>query len=109
MEVRFLAEVENPVFSITLENETGNVVFATNTNVHEASTGNFSPGQNASVRIGFDNWLAPGRYRLIASVARAGFGADAYDIHTSASLMVVANKPGGGMADFPSTLEIERS
>ncbi len=27
---------------------------------------------DAIVRIRFDNWLGPGRYRLLASVARAG-------------------------------------
>ena len=109
MDVRFLAAVDDPIFSITLENETGNVAFATNTNVHDTATGHFDPGSTAAIRLGFENWLAPGRYRLIATVARAGFGADAYDIHTTASVIVVADRPGGGMADLPNSLEIERA
>jgi ABC-type polysaccharide/polyol phosphate transport system ATPase subunit len=108
MDVRFLAEVEDPIFSISLENETGNVAFATSTNVHETATGHFEAGSTASVRVGFENWLAPGRYHLIATAARAGFGADAYDTHTSASIIVVADRPGGGLADLPNSLEIDR-
>jgi hypothetical protein len=109
LDIRFLAETEDPVFSITLENETGNIVFATSTNVHQTSTGRFSAGSKASVRIGFENWLAPGHYRLIAAVARAGFGADVFDVHTTASIIVLADRPGGGVADLPNSLEIERS
>ncbi len=108
MDVRFLADADEPVFAVTLEDESGNVAFATSTNVHETATGHFDAGAHASLRIGFDNWLAPGRYRLIGTVARAGLGADAFDMHTSASLIVVAERPGGGLADFPNTLELER-
>jgi energy-coupling factor transporter ATP-binding protein EcfA2 len=109
MEVRFVAAVEDPVFAFALENETGHVVFATNTNVHDSRTGHFDAGRTGRVRMAFDNWLAPGRYRLIATVARAGFGADAYDVHTTASMMVLADRPGGGVADFPNAIEIERA
>jgi ABC-type polysaccharide/polyol phosphate transport system ATPase subunit len=109
MDVRFLVEVENPMFSITLRNETGNVAFATSTNVHASETGRFDAGSTASIRVGFENWLAPGRYHLVATAARAGFGADAYDTHTRASIIVVADRPGGGLADLPNTLEIERN
>jgi ABC-type polysaccharide/polyol phosphate transport system ATPase subunit len=109
MEVRFLGEVNDPVFSITLQNETGNVVFATDTNREGTSTGHFEAGSTAMIRVGFENWLAPGRYRLIASAARTGFGADVYDAHMSSSIVVMAERPGGGIADFPHTLEIERS
>ncbi len=108
MDVRFLAEVDEPVFAIALQDETGHVAFATNTNIQGTSTGRFAPGSRAAIRVGFENWLAPGRYRLIASVARAGFGADVYDAHMGNSIIVVADHPGGGMADLPHTLEIER-
>src|SRR5437588_2456577 len=83
MEVRFLADVDDPVFSITLQNETGQVVFSTSTNSVGEPTGHFPAGSTAAVRLHFQNWLGPGRYRLIADVARAGFGADVYDAHTS--------------------------
>jgi ABC-type polysaccharide/polyol phosphate transport system ATPase subunit len=108
MDVRFLAEVNQPVFAVTLEDDSGNVAFATSTNVHGTETGNFDLGAHATLRVAFENWLAPGRYRLIATIARAGFGADAYDMHTSASLIVTAERPGGGAADLPNTLELKR-
>ena len=108
MEVRFLADVDDPVFSITLQNETGQVVFSTSTNVVEETTGHFAAGSTATVRLQFRNWLAPGRYRLVANVARSGFGADVYDAHTSSSLIVTADRPGGGLIDLPHTLKVER-
>ena len=39
MEVRFLADAEDPIFAITLAERAGHVVFATSTNVHEVATG----------------------------------------------------------------------
>ncbi len=109
MDVRFLAEADDPIFSVTLENESGNIVFATDTNVHQAATGHYHPGATAAIRVNFENWLAPGRYRLIAGVARAGFGAAVYDIHTTATIIVVAELAGGGMADLPNTFDIDRA
>jgi ABC-type polysaccharide/polyol phosphate transport system ATPase subunit len=108
MDVRFLTDVENPVFTISLQDEQGHVAFATSTNVHKTSTGRFESGSTASIRVGFENWLAPGRYRLVATSAREGFGADAFDTNTSASIIVIADRPGGGVADLPNTIEIDR-
>ena len=56
----------------------------------------------------FENWLAPGRYRLFATVARAGLGADVFDAHVSSSIIVLADRPGGGMADLPHTVRDRR-
>jgi ABC-type polysaccharide/polyol phosphate transport system ATPase subunit len=109
MEVHFADELENPIFSIALLNESGQPAFATNTDSQRITTGTFAAGTDASVRLRFENCLAPGRYRLIASVARAGFGADIFDAHMTNSIIVLANKPGGGLADLPHTLEIERA
>jgi hypothetical protein len=71
-------------------------------------TGRFSAGTTAAVRVSFENHLAPGRYRLFATVARAGLGADVFDAHISSSLIVIPLLPGGGMADLPHGFEIER-
>ncbi len=109
MQVRFLAEVENPIFEIRLQNEGGQFAFATNTEAQRISAGRFEPGTDANVRIQFENWLAPGRYRLIATVARAGLGADVFDRHMQTTLIVLADRPaGGGLADLPNTIAIER-
>jgi ABC-type polysaccharide/polyol phosphate transport system ATPase subunit len=108
LDVRFADYLEDPVFAITLENEMGHVAFATSTNVHEISTGRFEPASTVTIRVAFDNWLAPGRYGLIATVARAGPGADALDVHTNTSIIVLADRPGGGVVDLPSKIEIAR-
>jgi ABC-type polysaccharide/polyol phosphate transport system ATPase subunit len=108
MEVRFHERTENPIFSIGLSNELGHTAFATSTQLHGA-TGGFGAGQKAVVRVRFENWLAPGRYALMATVSRDGLGADAYDLRSDISSIIVhANTPGGGAVDLPHTFEIER-
>jgi ABC-type polysaccharide/polyol phosphate transport system ATPase subunit len=109
MEVRFLTDVENPIFAITLLNETGHPVFATSSDAQRIVTGRFEASTTASIRMRFENWLAPGRYRLVGVVARAGLGADVFDAHMSNSIIVLAERPGGGAIDLPHTLEIEHS
>jgi hypothetical protein len=106
MDVHFLAEIENPIFAITLADESGHGVFATSTNAQRITTGRFSAGATASIRLRFENWLAPGRYVLVATVARDGFGADILDAHMTNSIIVLADRPGGGVIDLPHTLEI---
>jgi ABC-type polysaccharide/polyol phosphate transport system ATPase subunit len=108
MQVRFLAEIIDPMFLIRLQADNGQFVFATNTDAQQLTTGRYGPGDVANIRIRFDNWLAPGRYRLVATVARAGFGADALATHLTSSIIVIAERPGGGTADLPSTMEIDR-
>jgi ABC-type polysaccharide/polyol phosphate transport system ATPase subunit len=108
MDLRFAADVEDPIFDITLVNESEVPIFSTNTVVQRVPTGHFAAGTEASVRLRFDNWLAPGRYKLIASIARAGLGADIFDAHMASSIIVYSDKAGGGVADLPHTIEIDR-
>jgi ABC-type polysaccharide/polyol phosphate transport system ATPase subunit len=107
MDVRFHDRVENPIFAVTLQKETGHIAFSTSSDLQRLKTGTFEPGSTASVRLRFENWLAPGRYRLFATVAREGFGADVFDAHITNSIIVLADRPGGGLADLPHTFEIE--
>jgi ABC-type polysaccharide/polyol phosphate transport system ATPase subunit len=108
MEVRFARQLEDPIFAITLLSESGQPVFITNTDSQRITTGRFAAGTEATVALRFDNWLAPGRYRLVATVARAGLGADIFDAHMTNSIIVLGDKPGGGVADLPHTLEVNR-
>ncbi len=107
MDVEFLAATDDPIFIIALMNETGHTVFSTNTDVQRIPTGHFAAGATTTVRMRFENWLAPGRYRLVASVARAGLGADVFDAHTTSTIIVLADRPGGGVIDMPHTIELE--
>jgi ABC-type polysaccharide/polyol phosphate transport system ATPase subunit len=108
MDVRFHAETENPIFAIALRNEQGHTAFATSSYVDSIQSGRFDPGDTVVVRFRFENWLGPGRYRLMATVAREGFGADLFDLHADSSIIVLADNAGGGAADLPHTIEIER-
>jgi ABC-type proline/glycine betaine transport system ATPase subunit len=108
MEVAFHQDAVDPIFAMSLHDESGHVAFATNTHIKQVATGRFKAGEAAVIRIPFENWLSPGRYQLIASVAREGFGADIYDMHTRTTLIVLAQRSGGGAADLPHTFEIER-
>lgn len=108
LDVHFHADTEDPIFAVALRSETGQTVFATSTEVRQIETGHFRAGETVAVRMRFENWLGPGRYQLLASVARAGLGADLYDLHADSSLIVLAPRAGGGTADFPHDFDIER-
>ena len=108
LEVRFHSYVEDPLFAVALHNEHGHVSFATSTQLEHGPTGTFRAGEVAVVRLQLENWLAPGRYRLAASVARDGTGADTYDTREGiSSVIVYASKPGGGLVDLPHSFQIE--
>jgi len=108
MDVQFMDEVEDPIFSVSLQSEAGHYVFVASTDTSRVQTGRFRAGSTAAVRLSFENHLAPGRYRLFATVARAGLGADVFDAHISSSLIVIPIHPGGGMADLPHEFDIDR-
>ncbi len=108
MDVQFMDEVEDPIFSVSLQSEAGHYVFVASTDTSRVQTGRFRAGSTAAVRLSFDNHLAPGRYRLFATVARAGLGADVFDAHISSSLIVIPIHPGGGMTDLPHEFDIDR-
>ncbi len=109
MDVRFHADAEDPLFAIALRDERGHSVFGAATYLDHGPTGRFAAGRDALVRVRFDNWLAPGRYSLMASVNRNGPGHDSYDTREDiGSLIVSSSKTGGGIVDLPHRFEIER-
>ena len=107
IDTQFLAAVDDPIFAIRLQNEAGHFVFAANTEEAHLATGHFAAGSTARVRLRFENWLAPGHYRLIVTVARAGVSGDVYASHASNSIIVLAERTGGGMTDLPHEFEID--
>jgi hypothetical protein len=109
IDVRFHAEAVNPIFAVALRDDRGRVAFATSTELQGGPTGVFRRGDEASVILQFDNWLAPGRYNLEASVTPDGLGANAYDLRQGMSSVIVhTTRSGGGAADLPHQLQIER-
>jgi hypothetical protein len=109
MEVLFEAEAHNPVFAIALRNEFGVTGFAAHSELRYGDSGHFRAGQLATVRLRFDNWLAPARYTLIVSVTADGPAAEIYDRRDDlASIIVFASETAGGIVDLPHTFDVER-
>jgi Wzt-like putative exopolysaccharide export protein len=109
MEVRFRAPLAEPVFGFTLRHEAGHVVFATRTDMQRVPTGSFQPGDVVTVAVAFDNWLAPGSYRLTPALARAGAGTEALDAREElVALTVHGTRNAGGIVDLPHAIEIEQ-
>ncbi len=110
LDVYFHAESVDPIFALALHNERGATAFAASTQLTHGPTGTFPADSNAAIRVRFENWFAPGRYRLLASVARGGATVDAYDARQDiASIVIHAAQSGGGAVDLPHAFEIDRS
>ena len=109
MDVRFHAAIEEPIFAISLRNEPRHTVFATSTRWTGQATGAYAAGEEVRVRIAFENWLAPSRYDVTPSVARAGADDDALDLREDlASLRVHGTRLTGGIADVPHEIGVTR-
>jgi ABC-type polysaccharide/polyol phosphate transport system ATPase subunit len=109
LDVRFRREAVDPVFSIGLFDELGHVAFVAHSQLEHGPSGRFHPGEKVIVSVEFENWLAPGRYHLTASVYRdlnAGLHDKREDFGT---LIVYSNKPAGGVVDLPHSFQIERA
>ncbi len=110
MEVMFHAPIEDPIFAFNVINEPRHTVFATSTDWNTGPTGSFATGDRVTVRVRFENWLAPMRYTVTPSVARPGSGSDALDVREDlAALMVHGTRVTGGIADVPHSYSFERT
>jgi ABC-type polysaccharide/polyol phosphate transport system ATPase subunit len=108
IEVRFNEVVVDPIFGVAIRNEVGHTVLGATTAYGLEPTGEFTPGQQVVVRVRFDNWLSAARYTATPSVARHGFGADAYDVRDDiASLVVHGGVVTGAAFQIPFAFEIE--
>jgi ABC-type polysaccharide/polyol phosphate transport system ATPase subunit len=107
IKVQFDEPLENPVFGITLRNDSGATVFATSTALSQLDTGHFDSGQSKVVRMRFENWLTASHYSLSPSIARAG-SEQAIDVQEDmASLLVHGWYFTGGVTNLPHGFEID--
>jgi ABC-type polysaccharide/polyol phosphate transport system ATPase subunit len=107
MRVAFHASIENPIFVAQIRNEAGTLIFATSTDLHDPVTGRYEAGDTATVRIEFENWLAPGRYAMTPAVARAGQAGALLDLRDGlVSVVVHGTSYSGGTVDLPHTLSV---
>ncbi|HEU0317104.1 MAG TPA: ABC transporter ATP-binding protein [Solirubrobacteraceae bacterium] len=101
--------LEDPVMAVTLRNEAGQTMVVGRSDRHGTGSGSFAAGERVVVAFEFENWLAPSRYTLSPSVARAGTGADAIAVAEDIASLVVHGIPTGGVLDPPQRFEVRRS
>jgi ABC-type polysaccharide/polyol phosphate transport system ATPase subunit len=107
-EVAFHERVENPLFAFHLRNEPRHLIFATDSSHHDPETGTFEPGDVVVAEVALDATLAPGRYELSPTVARAG-GGDVLDLRGDlAHVRILAARPTGGIVVLPHRMELRR-
>ena len=110
MRVRFLADVDDPVFAVALTDMDGRVVFAASTEWEEGSAGTFSPGESVDVAVSFDNWFAPGRYEVSGRILHRGAGRRVMaEQGSGTSFVVTGSRAGGGAIDVPHAFYLMRA
>jgi ABC-2 type transport system ATP-binding protein len=104
--VRFHESVQDPVFSVGLDDSQGNTMFAA-TNAYGEPSGAFATGSEHIVHVSFQNFLAPDRYAISASVAPDGNGLRFHDKRDRiARFAVTDHYPRMAMTALPFHLDV---
>jgi ABC-type polysaccharide/polyol phosphate transport system ATPase subunit len=110
MQVAFSRELENPDFTLTFRNEARHTIFVASTRTLPEPTGRFKPGEQVTIRFGFDNRLGPSRYTITPAVGDATRGHEGYGYSEDLTAVIVqAPHYTGGVIDMPFELEVERA
>lgn len=107
--VAFESELDDPSFSVELEDEWGTKMFVAGTAAENEHSGRFEAGDEVVFCVEFDNYLSPGKYYPTVNVARRGGGLDV--IHRRrrmSTITVYGSTAQGGVVDLPHTSTIER-
>jgi len=108
--VRFEKSLDDPAFSVEIEDEWGTKIFiATSVGEHERS-GHFLAGEEVVFSVEFENHLSPGKYFPTVNVSHRGGGLDL--IHRRRrmlTLVVFGSAARGGVVDLPYVASLERS
>jgi ABC-type polysaccharide/polyol phosphate transport system ATPase subunit len=108
--VLFESELEDPAFSVELEDEWGTKMFIATTAVENERSGHFAAGEQVTFSVDFENYLAPGKYYPTVNVARRGGGLDViHRVRRMATITVFGSTAQGGVVDLPYAARIERS
>ena len=105
--VRFLGEVENPLFGINVQNSHRNHLLSASNLWSEPRLGIFQAGDEVTVRIRFENVLAPDRYHVTPAVARHG-GAWVDRRERMISIVVTGTRNTDALLEIPYEVVIER-
>jgi ABC-type polysaccharide/polyol phosphate transport system ATPase subunit len=108
--VLFESELDDPAFSVELEDEWGTKMFIATTAVETERSGHFVAGERVIFSVDFENYLAPGKYYPTVNVARRGGGLDViHRVRRMATITVFGSTAQGGVVDLPYAARIERS
>jgi ABC-type multidrug transport system ATPase subunit len=105
--VRFLGEVENPLFGIDIQNSHRDHLLGASNMWSEPRCGAFQAGDEVTFRIRFENVFAPDRYHITPAVARHG-GAWIDRRERMISIMVTGTRHSDALLELPYQLVIER-
>jgi ABC-type polysaccharide/polyol phosphate transport system ATPase subunit len=104
--VRFHRDVQDPVFSVGLDDSQGNTVFA-GTNAFDGPSGSFAAGSEHIVHVSFQNFLGPERYAISASVAPDGNGLRFHDKRDRIGhVAVIDARPRASMTALPYHVDV---
>src|SRR3954451_15417958 len=93
--VRFNVAIADPTLSVSIMGDGQRPVFATSSRWYAEGSGTFAAGEEALLRVVFENALAPGRYHATTGVARYGGGEDVLDHRERlASVLVTGTRAG---------------
>jgi ABC-2 type transport system ATP-binding protein len=106
-EVEANAAFENPVFGLILRGNDGTYLYDVNTMWRHQMTGEFAPGDVATVRVEFLVNLLPGRYVVTVAASRHD-GRQVYDWHTDAvGFDVVGEFTANGVVELDATITVD--
>jgi hypothetical protein len=104
--VRFAQDVVDPVFTVTLDDSQGNTMFS-GTNAFDGPAGRFAAGSEHIVHVSFQNFLAPDRYAIGASVAPDGNGLVFHDKRDRLGhFAVIDGRPRASMTALPYAVDV---
>jgi ABC-2 type transport system ATP-binding protein len=103
---RFHEELVDPLLGVVIADDQRTPVFE-GSNLLRGPAGTFAAGEQATVRIAFDNVLSSGRYEATPAIAHSGSGAAWIDRRERmASVVVTAARSTDAVLDVPFDLEV---
>ncbi len=106
--VRFLADVDDPLFGVNLSNSRRDVLLSASNLWSAPHLGRFSAGEEVTFRIRFDNVLASDRYHATPAVAASAGGAWIDRRERFATVMVAGTHGTDALLDPPYELDVQR-
>jgi ABC-type polysaccharide/polyol phosphate transport system ATPase subunit len=107
-EVDVQERLVDPVIAMTLRNEAGHTVLAGRSDQLAGPSGTFEAGTTLIASFEVENWLAPSRYSISPSIARAGGGADVVAVGEDMASLVVHGIGSGGVLELPQQFGVRR-